>query len=278
MFGTVLVGTDLSPTMGRILACLPSLRDVGTREVVLVHALGIRHLQEMEHALAPLVEPALAAERTAVEQMGLRASVEIAAGIPAPEICRIALERYASLILLGAASSRLREIVLGSVTIQVLHRSEIPVLVCRGLPDTDATPASEVACANLRGHVLYATDFSGAAERALALVDDLVGAGARRVTLVHVQDGALVDRGRLEHLAKRLLLEGADDVRVETPAGTPQDEIIRMVAEQRATIVVMGTTGRGSASTALLGSVSHAVARQAAAPVLLVPPARPQTR
>ena len=278
MFSKVLVGADLSSAFEDALACLGALRGLGTREVVLVHALGIRHLEEMKHALEPLVEPHLAAQREAVERLGLHASLEIAPGIPASEIARIARERSADLVVLGAESSRAREMLLGGVAIQLLHLSDIPVLVCGHRADPEAGPGSvEDAGTDLRGHVLYATNLSVEAERALGALEQLVRAGATRLTLVRVQ-GTPADRDRLEHIGKRLLLIGADDVRVETPAGVPEKEIVRLAAVREVTLVVMGTSGRGSASTLYLGSVSHGVARRSRAPVLLVPPDRLASR
>lgn len=257
MFARVLVGDDLSLALEPVLACVGALRHLGTREVILVHALGIRHLDEMQHALAPLVEPRLRARRRAVEELGVLASLEIAPGIPAPEIVRAARERHASLVVLGAPASRSRELLLGSVAVQVLHRCDVPVLVCR------------TAAPDLREHVLYATDLTPAADRALGFVVQLVRAGAKRVTLVRAR-GAPADRAPLEHLATRLLLAGAGDVRIEMPQGSTAEEIVR-IAGQGVTLVAMGASGRGSASALYLGSVSHAVARGSPVPVLLVP-------
>jgi 16S rRNA (uracil1498-N3)-methyltransferase len=47
--------------------------------------------------------------------------------------------------------------------------------------------------------------------------------------------------------------------------------VVRLAGERAATLVVVGTSGRGSASALYLGSVSHAVARASPVPVLLVP-------
>jgi nucleotide-binding universal stress UspA family protein len=273
MFAKVVAGVDASSPSEGLLACLGGLRAVGTREVLLVHALGIRPLDEERRTVAPAVERRLAALRGAIEQLGLRASTEIAPGVPAPELARVARERAAALIVLGEESSRARDLLLGSVTVQVLHRTDLPVLVPGARPGGPAKGAAEATRADLRTHVLFATDFSDTAERALQYLEQLVRDGARRVTLVRVQNPP-PRRRRIENLARRLLFLGADDVRAETPAGVPQDQIVRLAAEVGATLVVIGTSGRGSASTVYLGSVSHGVGRGAPCPVLLVPPDR----
>lgn len=277
MFASVLVGTDLSAASDGLIACLRGLHDLGTREVTLVHALGLRHLEEMKHVLAPMVEPRAAAQREAIERLGFRTSLEIAPGAPAAEIERLARERAATLVLLGSGDSVAHELLLGSVTVRVLHRTGIPALVCRCPAEADgAAPHPGVP---LGAHVLHATDFSGPAGRAAELIGQFVRAGTRRVTVVEVQHGEAgeaVDHRRLDHLRTRLLLEGADEVCLEAPTGVPAEEIVRIATQQGASVVVMGTTGRGSASALYLGSVSHQVARHSPAPVLLVPPDRSQ--
>jgi nucleotide-binding universal stress UspA family protein len=55
-------------------------------------------------------------------------------------------------------------------------------------------------------------------------------------------------------------------VRVE--AGEPSDAILRVAAEDRADLVVMGTHGRTGLSRLLIGSVAEAVLRRASCPVL----------
>ncbi len=273
MFEKVVAGVDASSPTESLLACVGGLRPLGTREVVLVHALGIRPLEEERRAVATPVERRLEALRGAIERMGLLASAEIAPGIPAAELARIARERSATLVVLGEESSRARDMLLGSVTVQVLHRSDLPVLVPGAHADRAIGAGRDAERADLRGHVLYATDFSPAAERALEFVQELVSEGAKRVTLVRVQRPP-PKRRRLENLGRRLLFRGAEDVQVETPEGVPEREIVRLAAFRDATLVVIGTSGRGSASTVYLGSVSHAVGRASPCPVLLVPPDR----
>ncbi len=268
MFAKVVAGIDASSPSLRILGCIEGLRGLGTREVLLVHVPRPAAPDDGRRPTTVSLERRLEALRGAVERMGVVASIEIAPGFPAAGLARVARQRSASLILLGADSSGVRDLLLGSVSVQVLHRSELPVLVAGAAPDP-ASRARAAPSADLGAHVLYATDFSPAAERALECVEQLARAGARRVTLVRVHYPPR--RKRLEHLARRLLLAGAGDTCVETPAGVPEHEITRIAIQRGVSLVVLGTRGRGAAS-AFLGSVSHAVARASRAPVLLVPP------
>jgi len=74
-------------------------------------------------------------------------------------------------------------------------------------------------------------------------------------------------RARLQEL-------GADDVRIELPYGHPVDEIVGRAAGEDATLIVMGSQGRGVLAAMVLGGVSFRVTRMAGAPVLVVPPIR----
>ena len=45
MFNKAIVATDLSPASEGVLECLKGVMSLGTRKIVLVHAMGIRHLE-----------------------------------------------------------------------------------------------------------------------------------------------------------------------------------------------------------------------------------------
>ena len=55
MFKTAIVASDLSPASDRVISCLHGLKPMGTERDILTHALGIHHLEEMKHLLAPSV-------------------------------------------------------------------------------------------------------------------------------------------------------------------------------------------------------------------------------
>ena len=112
--------------------------------------------------------------------------------------------------------------------------------------------------------------------------------GAKRVTLLHVQDQSRIekylkdrlgefneiDRERLQRLQTSLKQRGASEVQIELPYGFPIQEILRVAEREDESVIVMGSQGRGFISEVFLGSVSHQVVRRAPVPVLLVPALR----
>jgi len=74
-------------------------------------------------------------------------------------------------------------------------------------------------------------------------------------------------RARLETLAKTA---GDVPVSCEVVVGRPADAIVQAAADADATLIVMGTHGRGKVGHLLLGSVAERVIRQASCPVMTV--------
>jgi nucleotide-binding universal stress UspA family protein len=84
---------------------------------------------------------------------------------------------------------------------------------------------------------------------------------------------ALLDEGRqAADEVVALLRRRIASVEARAVAGDPREEIVRLAEEWPADLVVVGARGMGSIATALLGSVSLAVARHAPCPVLVVRP------
>jgi nucleotide-binding universal stress UspA family protein len=69
-----------------------------------------------------------------------------------------------------------------------------------------------------------------------------------------------------------LLKRRLTSVESRAVAGDPRTEILRVAEEWGADLIVLGARGLGAVATALLGSVSLAVARHAMCPVLVVRP------
>jgi len=145
----------------------------------------------------------------------------------------------------------------------------------------------EASCMDFRKRILYPTDFSDTSHRAFTYLEKLVECGAKKITLLHVQDKTKIDKHlkdkleefnridteRLEMYKKVLLEKGAEDVQIKIPYGIPTKEILEE-AKKDYSLIVMGSQGRGFIEEIFVGSVSHNVVRNANISVLLVPAIR----
>lgn len=169
---------------------------------------------------------------------------------------------------------------LGTEEATLIH--VLPVCDAGGL----ALRLRELECEDLPSRLLFPTDFSDTAERAVAFVEHIVQPARSPVTLLHVQARSHIephllhglgefnatDRARLERLASRLEALGAKRVDIEIPCAFPAPTIVERGREH--SLVVMGSQGRGFARGEFLGSVTQKVLRRTPTALLVVPPIR----
>jgi nucleotide-binding universal stress UspA family protein len=135
-------------------------------------------------------------------------------------------------------------------------------------------------------NILVAVDGSKESKLALADAIDLALESNARLTIVHVATqapgvlrttpaGAAV-AAELPAYHDKVLRQLVETVPKELPVttlllvGSPAHEIVKAAKERDHDLIVIGSRGRGRATAALLGSVSHAVLHEASVPVLVV--------
>jgi nucleotide-binding universal stress UspA family protein len=271
-FRRVLVAVELSPAAESFVRDLRWLRTLGTTDLVLAHV-----------AQAGGLDPEACHDRlralgSYMRGNGFEVQQKVGTGNPSKEIARIAEETGASVIVVGSKSRR--EGHTGHVAIEVIRRSEVPVLLVRtrGIPP-DA-PGMDPLALDAPAHpvperVLFATDFSEAGERALSWTEKLVTLGVRRIDLLHARPPGgtanLEAERELERLVARLSEAGAEEVNPRVSPVEAARAIMAAAANGPLPLVVMGTHGRGFVARALMGSIAREVARKVEAPLLLVP-------
>jgi nucleotide-binding universal stress UspA family protein len=291
MFTKILIATDLSAASHAVVQCAAGLRSLGAKECLLLQCLNVRQLDAPGVAQAAgVIDQTLQDQKILLEKAGMSVQTEVVPGFAQVEINRIARERNCSLVVVGShGHSLLGEMLLGGVASAVIHHAVKPVLVVR----VKRTPGGEVSCAlgatcDFLRHVYFPTDFSPNADHAFQTVKHLVADGVRAVTLSHVQDQARIDphlmhriqefdridRERLDKMKDALAKAGTAKIDIEIGLGRPAQKILQDIEGKQATLVVMGSQGRGFVSESFLGSVSHQVARRSPAPVLLIPAKR----
>ncbi len=288
MFKRFIVATDLSPASYAVVSCLGMLKAYGADHCLLLQCLSFAEMAStaFSYSTEPL-EKMLGEQSVLLEKQGFTVEARTVTGAPKKEIVRLANTEGYDLIVIGTQGhSVVEDKLLGGVAYGVINNSTKPVLTVPVSRKQDIEIACEtMAPCRFGDHILFATDFSPIADSAFLFAEHLVRLGAKQVTLVHVQEKArmenvkaeqkqeynALDKERLEKLQQRLLQRGAPQIDLELCCGVPQQEILRLVRERQAQLVVMGRQGRGFFGEFFLGSVSHHVARNCPVPVLLIP-------
>lgn len=288
MFSRLIVATDLSPTSFAVVNCIGGLKNYGAKQCLLLLCLSIQETSSVALSYTTaFLNSTLNQQKEILEEQGFQVETRVVPGFAKRHINHIASEEDYSLIVVGSRGrSLVGDAILGGVASDVIHHARRPVLAIR----VEAKPEGGDQCVqaarcDLRGHVLFPTDFSSNADLAFTYVEKLVSDGARHVTLLHVQDKTRIDphlthrleefneidRGRLEKMKEALQAKGGADVATELRYGSPFVEISTFIRERDVNLVVMGSQGRGFVEELFLGSVSHNVTRHSEAAVLLIP-------
>ena len=139
--------------------------------------------------------------------------------------------------------------------------------------------------------ILYPTDFSDVAAKALTYIIKLKDSGAREVVVLHVIDERgtepvrrFLDQKDFEALKKnkeeeteKLLKDVAKEltqaglkVKLRIETGIPVREILKVEAEEGVSAVVIGSHGMSNLQEIFLGSVSEKVIRKSKRPVFVI--------
>jgi nucleotide-binding universal stress UspA family protein len=223
--------------------------------------------------------------RQFVEQQseGAPVDVVVAVGNVAPEIVRVAEALPADMIVIGThGRSGFDRLILGSVTERILRKARCPVLTVPGRHGPDGVYARR-----LFTHILCATDFSASSLAALSYASSLAQRANAQLTVLHVLEhvptlepvvvgvpGQQEYRKLTEAAHRKRLHEVlaahpdlSRDMSEIVTSGKPYREILRIAAEQKNDLIVMGVHG-GPAGLPAFGSTLNHVVRQATCPVL----------
>ena len=136
--------------------------------------------------------------------------------------------------------------------------------------------------------ILYPTDFSDTARKAMGVVKELRTAGAQEVVALHVIDQRSIDTLNEFAASSVPTLELEEEVSINMGQlenelrgagfsvvnkivhGLPLSEILKTADEERVSAIVIGSHGKSNIGEMLLGSVSEKVVRKARQPVLVV--------
>jgi nucleotide-binding universal stress UspA family protein len=194
-------------------------------------------------------------------------------------ILSFAESRRVDLIVMGTHGRHgFDHLLLGSVTEKILRKARCPVLAVRKPAHDFVVPVNGEDPVRLR-KILFATDFSRHAERALDYALSLAQEYKAELTLLHVLeeippswDLSTVSADVVQRLEKPVPAEARDwcTLKSRLRIGKPYQEIVRFALEAEADLVILGVRGRNALDVALFGSTTHRVIQQASCPVLAV--------
>jgi len=293
MYEKIVIASDLSEATNHVINCVQDLKKMGTREVILFHSLGLKYRYALQYDMTILAEPLLSEEEKLLKRLGFSVKVAIGTNGVVWELHRIVEEENASLVVIGTHGRGMAfDALLGGEAHKIMHAATFPLLIIRlHLAEGEDTPKCAADCLSLSKKILYVTDFSDTAQRAFTHLEKMVELGAKRVSLLHVQDRTrmtsiekhlprllkefnAIDTQRLELLKSSLVTKGAHEVDTLLKYGMPVDEILKVSREDDYSFILMGSQGRGYVKESFLGSVSNNVVRLASLPVLLIPALR----
>ena len=213
---------------------------------------------------------------------GQRVDIIVRPGDPAREIRRESEQLPFDLLILGThGRSGFERLFLGSVTEKVLRSTRVPVLT---IPPPVHEPRPP-----LYKTILCPLEFSAASMKALEYALSLAQEADARLILLHAVEDILGDAhthtvGHLNvsEYYKQLEQDAVTRLRAVVPdkarvwcrpeervvMGRASREILRVVADERVDLVVMGVHGKGVVDHLLFGSTAHRVIRHAGCPVL----------
>jgi nucleotide-binding universal stress UspA family protein len=138
--------------------------------------------------------------------------------------------------------------------------------------------------------ILYPTDFSDTAEKAIPFLKQLKGTGTEEVIILHIIDTyrlripsiymptnliSFIDKMVIEATEKAkkvadVLTDAGIGTRIRIEQGLPFREILRVEDEEDVSIIVIGSHGRSNIEEMFLGSVSENIMRKSKSPVFIV--------
>jgi nucleotide-binding universal stress UspA family protein len=229
------------------------------------------------------------AEQCRAERPGLEVHATMPDGSPERALPAIVEEHEAQLLVLGSSGlSALPRALLGSTASELVRTASVPAVVVRGGPDGDAAEPTDTGDGSVlgQGPVVVGADGSPASDPAVDFAFDFAALHRLPLRAVHAWSDSPLDlmepahtgeprsdmndedRPAYRQIADRRQAHPDVPVHWERVDDRPAHALLANAED--ATLLVVGSHGRGPLRRALLGSVSHAVLYHAPCPVAVL--------
>jgi len=214
-------------------------------------------------------------------EKGLEVGAYIVVGSLVKQVVTAAEKEDIDLIVVGyKKKGRIEQFYSSSDILEIIHRSQIPVLVYKYKPD------NTIAVEKPFERPLFATGFSKMNQNVLEYLKPMSQV-IKKVTIINVGDPKSLKessamgvqktrkeiRRKLDEVCDLLIAAGID----ASPAvyvGTPAKEIVTAAKECNATMIITGTSSKLSLKEKLVGSTPRFLAEKTDIPTLLIPPVK----
>ncbi len=279
----LLVATDLLPKSESAIDRAGLLADELGAELSLLHVVSpVSSDRALEQSLQIAIARMRSRARSPLWQAATVPDVVVGAGNPAKAILDAIARDKPDLLIVGPHERRsVVDALQGAIIEKIVSARICPVLVVQ-----------QSANASYR-RVLVALDAAAGSRSAVRAAERLVLQDGARAMAIHAcesPDHAVLQlpgaeasavafgadcsqAAAREALRKLLEQEGADPQRYEllVRQGNPLPAIMRVIAERRPDLLVVGTRGEGRMRRAVLGSVANQLLRAAPCDILIVP-------
>ena len=273
---STLIGTEPQVDVVNVQLEVP----VRAARVVGKAALTDYYTDESDRALKPALRR--------LAKAGLKATGHYLVGHPGEEISAAAVKDDVDLIVMGShGHSALRNLLVGSVTNNVLARTQVPMLVLRHkeAPTTDALKVGIAVDGSKYGreavkYVLRHLALFGAKPEVtlLHVVSDFAGAvmpdmGGIALPAFSEEEIRTLQKKAFEAAvapARKLLAKASIKPTEVCLVGNAGDELSAYAKKKKLDVLVMGSHGYGAFKAAVLGSVATRVMAHSSVPLLLV--------
>jgi nucleotide-binding universal stress UspA family protein len=209
-----------------------------------------------------------------------RPELVVELGMAPDSILAFAQANRTDVIVMGTHGRRgYDRLMLGSATDRVMRRAPCPVLAVYKAPNDPLAGGEERQHVHHLKRVLFCTDFSENAKRALNYAISVTAEYDAELTLLNVledlpsaanvADAIAVATGQLDKLISP---EDRKNRKIKTAVrvGKPYGQIIQLARDTQTDLVVMAVRGRGALDLAVFGSTTYRVMQLGPCPVLAV--------
>ena len=269
--GPIIVGVDFSPESNAVIEYAAALAIAELKPLCLAYAMPI--IPDNSPAILEIQKEELRRQIKIAERLvggsGLTVQGIFTAGGPAHELTRAALKVDATYIVVGTEGYRgLERFLSGSVAEALVRRSNQPVIVVG--PEAARQSVHTLPWERL----VFACDIKRGVTEAARLVGNLAVSHHASLTIINVTPD------RIERLDEEQLgaFEGvmSRDVWLNVKpqcvirSGEPGEEILRMVEESEADLLVMSARGGGRWLTHLQAGIVARILRSCPCPVMIL--------